>query len=119
MPHASLSQTSHVAIAVRAALARLGHTDSYNSNDTDDDADDSWDDDEERRRTRMRKEDDCWQVHIGLWGSAGRELVPVMSSTKSAPLVPIHAENKNGNDGNDGSNGSSNTTATTKNNDHP
>ena len=116
MPHASLSQTSHVAIAVRAALARLGHSNSYNSNTTDDDVGDSWDDEEERRRTRTRKEDDCWQVHIGLWGSAGRELVPVVSSTKSAPLVPIHAENKNGNDD---SNGGSNTTATTKNNDHP
>lgn len=74
MPHASLSQTSHVAFAVRSILATLdpfiygsgsSAVDQYNH----------------------RHED--WKVSVTIHGVAGLQLVPVASMTPSAPLRPI------------------------------
>eukprot|EP00533_Pseudo-nitzschia_delicatissima_P009312 CAMPEP_0116108996 /NCGR_PEP_ID=MMETSP0327-20121206/17089_1 /TAXON_ID=44447 /ORGANISM="Pseudo-nitzschia delicatissima, Strain B596" /LENGTH=1216 /DNA_ID=CAMNT_0003601957 /DNA_START=270 /DNA_END=3920 /DNA_ORIENTATION=- len=81
MPHASLSQTSHVAISVRAALARI---------------DDTYSDFGRRRRRSASK--DSWRVSVSVHGLAGLSLVPVNSQTRSVPLLPLHSEDEGGAD---------------------
>jgi hypothetical protein len=71
MPHASLSQTSHVAFSVRSVVACL---------------------DELVHNPHRRPED--WQVQVTVHGVAGLELAPVPSMTQMAPLTVIR-EKKN------------------------
>lgn len=68
MPHASLSQASHVAIMVRAVLASLDEL------------------------THFQPEE--WQVQVTMHGIAGLQLTPVPSSTRSVPLTSMRMEAK-------------------------
>lgn len=81
MPHASLSQTSHVAISVRAALARID--DPYGSGNF--------------GTVQNTASKDSWRVSVSVHGLAGLSLVPVSSQTRSVPLLPLHSEDA-GND---------------------
>ena len=74
MPHASLSQTSHVAISIRAALARIDDTFDFG--------------------TRSGASKDSWRVRVSIHGLAGLSLVPVSSQTRSVPLLPLHSEDE-------------------------
>ncbi len=82
MPHASLSQTSHVAISVRAALARIDDACSENS----------------YLGSRKRASKDSWRVSVSVHGLAGLSLVPVSSQTRSVPLLPLHSEDEGNGD---------------------
>ncbi|VEU44430.1 unnamed protein product [Pseudo-nitzschia multistriata] len=73
MPHASLSQTSHVAVSVRAALATV-HGGSVGSSSGDGSSD---------------APTLSWRVGVAIKGLAGLELAPVGSETGSAPLLPL------------------------------
>jgi hypothetical protein len=75
MPHASLSQTSHVAVSVRAALARIDETTFYGSSGN-----------------RGGEAKDSWRVSVSVHGLAGLPLVPVVAQTRSVPLLPLHSE---------------------------
>jgi len=82
MPHASLSQTSHVAISVRAALARIDDT--YGEN--------------VHYGSRKSASKDSWRVNVSVHGLAGLSLVPVSSQTRSVPLLPLHSEDEGNGD---------------------
>ena len=62
MPHASLSQTSHIDLSIRSVLSQL--QDPF-------------------------KPDEEWQVRATVHGIAGTSIVPVATTTSKAPLLPI------------------------------
>lgn len=67
MPHASLSQTSHVCIAVRSVLTSLDELKHY--------------------------EPEEWQVRATIHGLAGVSIVPIASITPTAPVTPLNGLN--------------------------
>lgn len=73
MPHASLSQTSHVSVAVRSALTCLGELKQFKAKE--------------------------WQVRATIHGMAGLPLVPVPSVTPMSPVTTLKASSAI--DGND------------------
>jgi hypothetical protein len=83
MPHASLSQTSHVAISVRAALARIDDGYAYGNHDNIGSS---------RRGNSNNASNDSWRVSVSVLGLAGLSLVPVSSQTRSVPLGPLYSE---------------------------
>lgn len=66
MPHASLSQTSHVCLLVRSSHAVLDDSSSIRSN----------------------HQPSEWKIRTSVHGMGGIPLVPVTSTTPGAPLVP-------------------------------
>jgi hypothetical protein len=90
MPHASLSQTSHVAISVRAALARID--DGYGNNSNFGSS--------SNRRDSKNASNDSWRVSVSVRGLAGLLLVPVSSQTRSVPLVSLYSEDGDSGDNN-------------------
>jgi hypothetical protein len=64
MPHASLSQTSHVCLAVRSVLTCLDDLKHY-----------------------KREE---WQVRATIYGVAGLPIVPISSLTPTAPVTTLN-----------------------------
>jgi hypothetical protein len=75
MPHASLSQSSYIALSVRSLVAKC--LDQPSS--------------AQRQKTiqqQLRQPED-WKVQIAVHGCAGLDLVPVSSMTGNAPLLSI------------------------------
>jgi hypothetical protein len=68
MPHASLSQTSHVCLAIRSVQASLDEL--------------------------VYSKPEEWQVRVSVHGIAGLPLVSVDSSTPTAPLLSIRSQLK-------------------------
>ena len=84
MPHASLSQTSHVAISVRAALARIDDGYAYGNHDNFGSS--------RRDNNTNNASNDSWRVSVSVRGLAGLSLVPVSFQTRSVPLGPLYSE---------------------------
>jgi hypothetical protein len=68
MPHASLSQTSHVCLSIRSVLSSLDEL------------------------THFKPEE--WQVRVTVHAIAGLPLVPVPSLTPTAPLASLRSQMK-------------------------
>jgi hypothetical protein len=71
MPHASLSQSSYIALSVRSIVACLDLPLTLSAPE------------------QSTKQPEDWQVQITIHGSAGLDLVPVSAMTPNAPLVSI------------------------------
>ncbi len=70
MPHASLSQTSHVSLAVRSILTSLDEL--------------------------MHFQPEEWQVRATIHGMAGQSIVPVSCLTPTAPVTTLHDHTETG-----------------------
>lgn len=70
MPHASLSQASHVCLAVRSVLTCLDEL--------------------------KHHEPEEWQVRATIHGLAGVSIVPISSITPTAPVTPLHGFDNQG-----------------------
>jgi len=66
MPHASLSQSSHISFAVRSILTSLDVLRHY--------------------------EPEEWQVQATIHGMAGQSIVPISSRTPKSPVIPIQPD---------------------------
>lgn len=78
MPHASLSQSSYIALSVRSMVACL---------------DDTTDTANNVLRSSQKQPQDL-QVSVTIHGVAGLELIPVSSMTEFAPLLSISESSK-------------------------
>jgi len=82
MPHASLSQTSHVTFSVRSILACLDDIPSRSTLSP-----------SPRHEQHQHQPSEDWHVRITIHGIAGLDLVPVCSMTQFAPLQSIGRHN--------------------------